>query len=337
MKGYFVPDMQLRKEKGYDVFEDIYEHNPVVFSSINNLTSSLFNPSRDSHFELVCSNPDWRQFFEPLIAYHPPERLYGQAYDLANFLEGVLRSLLIFGKAFYKIDYAKEERDQIGAGWTIKRIRWLAVETMSVIYSHGKIQEFVQQYTNSCGYKDLRGTRVEFEPDEVFFVEWVFDGEKNRGVSPLKRLTPYHKKMKWFLEFSQRKLTAMYNPKDHSYAVERARYTSWDEAKRVNDTCEMRIKDALGRILDAPMTQYYETYQCVKSRKRLASIREYLLSEFNAQVVDTISKKNTSTESARIRLVGYMSAGEIEALFGKFQNGQVSQSELLNILQNDMV
>jgi len=338
MKGYFAPDTQLRKDKGYDILGYMYTHNPIVFSSINYVTASLFSLRRDKHFEMVCSKPEWRQFFsELLIAYNPPKGLYGQAYDLANFLEGVLQSLLVFGKAFYKIDYAQEECSQTGTRWTIQRIRWLAVETMNAISGDGRIKGFVQQYSDRCVDKNLRGARVEFAPDEVFFVEWVFDGDKNLGISPLMSLIPHHKKMKWFLELIEQQVYAMSHPQDRSYRIERARYTSWDKAKRVNETSQIKIRAALGTVLDAPMSQYYETYQLTKSRKRTALIREYLVNEFNAQAVNALSKRNSLIEPARIELVGYMSASEIEDLFRKFQNGQASQDEVLNTLKNDMI
>lgn len=66
-------------------------------------------------------------------------------------------------------------------------------------------------------------------------------------------------------------------------------------------------------------------------------IREYLVNEFNAQAVNALSKRNSLIEPARIELVGYMSASEIEDLFRKFQNGQASQDEVLNTLKNDMI
>jgi len=338
IKGYSVSDEQLRKEKGYDLLEAMYTRNPIGFSSINNVTASLFNLRRDKHFDTVCSNPDWQKFFSELfIAYNPPEGLYGHAYDLVDFLVDVFKSILIFGKAFYSIDFAKKEHSQLGTIWTIQRIRWLPPETMSAIFINGRIQGYMQQYSNTCNYKDLHGTRVDFKPDEIFFVDWVFDGVKNRGISPLMRLILDFNKMESFLKFSARYAHAMFHPEDHSYEVERARYTSWDEARKINDVSKLRIKAALDTINDAPMTQYYEIYHLVKSRKRLAFIREYLLNEFNVQVVDNISKKNNLTELARVKLVGYMSEGEIEALFRKFQNGQVSRSEVSSILLNEMI
>jgi hypothetical protein len=239
MKGYFVPDTHLRKTKGYDVLENLYTRNPIVFSSAQELTHSLFNLRRDEHFSIVCSSQEWRQFlFELFIAYNPPEGLYGQSFDLSHFLEGVLQSLLMFGKAFFKIDYSEQQGSQTGSAWTVQRIRWLAVETMKPIYHKDRINNFVQQYSTKHEEKALRGARTEFMPHEIFFVEWSFDENRTKGVSPLVNLIPNGKMHIKFLQFLERRAYAIANPQDQSYTVERARYTSLEKTKRVNEISE---------------------------------------------------------------------------------------------------
>jgi len=93
----------------------------------------------------------------------------------------------------------------------------------------------------------------------------------------------------------------------------------------------------LGTMLQAPMTEYYEAYYFGKIRKRIALIREYLVDQFNAQVVEPLCRKNDLTEQARINLVGYLSSTDIENLIRKFQQGQVSENEVISTLQNDMM
>src|SRR4030042_2074468 len=199
MKGYFVPDPHLQKVKGYDVLEHLSTRDPIVFSSVQELTHGLFNLHRDEHFSISCSSPKWRQFFSELfIAYNPPEGLYGQSHDLANFLEGVLQSLLIFGKVFFKIDYS-EQTNQNGATWTVQRIRWLAVETMNPLYEEHAIAGFVQQYSVDHENRELRGVKITFEQDEIFFVEWIFNDSIAKGMSPLVLLIPHGKRHIEFL------------------------------------------------------------------------------------------------------------------------------------------
>jgi hypothetical protein len=338
MKGYFVPDAHLQKIKGYDALDDLYTHNPIIYSSVNELTHSLFNLRRDEHFSIDCSSPKWRQFFSELfIAYDPPEGLYGQSFDLADFLEGVFHSLLIFGKAFFKVDHSEKQTGQTGTIWTVQRIRWLAVETMKPIYDKSRIKRFAQQYSAKCEVKDLQGAKTEFLPDEIFFVEWVFDDDKTKGVSPLVPLIPHDKMNIDFLQLMERQAYAIANPQNHSYRVERAKHTSWEKAKRANEISEIEMRAILGTALYAPMTEYYEAYYFAKIRKRIALIREYLVNQFNAQVVEPLCKKNGLTEPARINLVSYLSSTDIEDLVRKFQQGQVSNNEVISILQKDMI
>lgn len=338
MKGYFVPDTHLQKTKGYDVLDDLYTHNPVIHSSVNELTHSLFNLRRDEHFSIVCSSSKWRQFFSELfIAYNPPEGLYGQSFDLANFLEGVFQSLLIFGKAFFKVDHSEKQTNQTGTIWTVQRIRWLAVETIKPIYDKGRIERFVQQYSAKCEGKDLQGVKTEFLPDEIFFVEWAFDDDKTKGVSPLVPLIPQDKMHIEFLQLMERQAYAIANPQNHSYHVERARHTSWEKAKRANEISEIEMRAILGTVLYTPMTEYYEAYYFAKIRKRIALIREYLVNQFNAQVVEPLCRKNGLTEPTRIKLVSYLSSTDIENLVRKFQQGQISKNEVISTLQKDMI
>ena len=89
---------------------------------------------------------------------------------------------MVFGKAFYAIDY-ENEHDQ----WLIKRIRWLPVETMTPKYDRkGVIEGFTQKYSSNCG-EGIKNSKANFLPEEVYFAEWVFDDVK-KGVSPLMTL-----------------------------------------------------------------------------------------------------------------------------------------------------
>lgn len=250
-------------------------------------------------------------------------------------MRDVLQSLLLFGKAFYKIDWAEHAENK--TRWVVERIRWLAVETMDVVRVNEQIRGFNQEYSDHCSYEDLRGIRVDFEPDEVFFVEWVFDGERERGASPLRRLIPLCKEMDEFLEYVNMLTRAMYHPEDRSYAVERARFTPWEEAKKKNEQCKIKIQDALGVMPDAPMTEYYDIYQFIKSRRRIAQIREYLVAEFNDQVVNRISKKNGFLESPRIKLVGYKSVSEIDELFDGFKRKETSNKEVVDAFRDELI
>lgn len=304
---------------------------------MEHLRGSLFSYKREKHFDIDCSSSDLGRFFTDVLLRDGFDEIYGQAYDLEEFLRGVLQSLLIFGRVFYKIDWAQEDYTKNKKRWVVKRIRWLAVETMDIIESNDQIRGFKQEYSDHCGSKDLRGIRVDFEPDEVFFVEWGFDGEEKRGLSPLKRLVPLCKEWDGFLGYVNLLTKATYHPEDRSYAVERARYTPWEEAKKKNDQCKIRIQDALGEIPDAPMTEYYDLYHFVKSRRKLAQIREYLLSEFNKQIVNVISKKNSFSESPRIKLIGYKSENEIEELYTSYKNKEVSNKEVRDALRDELI
>jgi len=335
LKGYVVPDEYLKKRKGYAELADAYKSNPIIYGSVNNVHMSLFSYKKEKHFEIDSSNPHLRRFLNSvLLGQGGFKGLYGQEYDLEGFLRNVLQSLLIFGKAFYRIDWAEKVYEENKTRWVVEGIRWLTVETMDVVKSAGQIRGFKQEYSYNVTYKDLRGISIDFEPEEIFFVEWIFD-EGKRGVSPIKRLISLCEEMHDFLEYIGLCTKAMYHPEDSSFAVERARFTSWEKEKRKEDQRKIKIQDALGIMPTAPMTEYYDIYQFIKLRKRIAQIRKYLLDEFNDQIVKRITKKNGFSESAEVKLVGYKSVSEIDEYFSKFKSKELSNKEVVNALLND--
>jgi len=207
----------MKKRRGYDTFEGMYGGNPIIFSAVNSICESLFSYRKEKHFEIVCSSSDLRRFFSDILLEGQFDGLYGQAYDLEGFLREVLQSLLIFGRAFYKIDWTNRDYEEYGTRWVVERIRWLAVETMDFVKDNGQIRGFKQEYSNHCSYQDVRGKKVEFEPDEVFFVEWVFDGGENRGVPPLRRLIQPSKEMDRFLKTVELSVYAIGHPIPRSF------------------------------------------------------------------------------------------------------------------------
>lgn len=335
MKGYVFPDENMRKTKGFAVLGYLYSRNPIIHSAINDVTLSLFNVFRKEHFEITYVKPELSKVFAELVSDYPIEGIYGNNfYGLDNFLTDVFRNILIFGKAFYPIDYMQEQSPK-GDFWKIRRIRWLPPETMKIDHSRGNVKSFSQQYSRDCKDKKLCKKTL-FLPDEIFYVKWIFTKGLAKGLSPLKLLISHAERHLKFLELMTNKTYAMANPQDHSLKIERARFASWNEEKKLNDTSELIIRATIGTWLDAPMTEYYATLRFAQSRQKIALIREYLMEQFNLQVINILLKKNSLTKSPIVKLKGYLTSGEIDLLIAKFDKAEISQEEILNILRNDM-
>ena len=335
MKGYVVPDENLRKTKGYQILDNLYGRNPIIHSSINDVTLSLFNVFRKEHFEVACGKPELVPVFAELVSDRAIEGIYGNHFfGLAGFLTDVFSNILVFGKTFYPIDYGQVQ-DKKGTYWKISRIRWLPPETMKIKRKKGNVTCLYQQYSKSCKDKRLC-KKTAFTPDEIFFVEWIFTKELSKGISPLKSLIPHADRHLKFLEIMTSKTFAMAHPQDHSLKVERARYASWDKEKKLSDISELIIRATIGTWSNAPMTEYFATLRFAQSRQKIAIIREYLVEQFNIQVVSNLSKKNSLDEPARIKLKGYLTSEQIGNLISRYEKTEISQEEILKALQNDM-
>jgi hypothetical protein len=335
MKGYVIPDENLRKTKGYHILDSLYGRNPIIHSAIDDVTHSLFNIFRKEHFEVTCAKLELIPVFAELVSDHAIEGIYGNHYfGLDGFLTDVFRNILVFGKTFYPIDYGQIQ-DKKGAYWKIRRIRWLPPETMTIKRKKGNLACFYQQYSKSCEDKKLCEKTV-FMPDEIFFVEWIFTKGLSNGVSPLKSLILHADRHLKFLKVMTSKTYAMAHPEDRSLKAERARYASWDKEKELNDISELIIRATIGTWSNAPMTEYFATVRFAQSRQKIAIIREYLVEQFNIQVVSNLSKKNSLNEPARIKLKGYLTSEQIGNLISRYEKTEISQEEILKTLQNDM-
>jgi hypothetical protein len=330
MKGVIIPDKKLLKAKGYDKLEYIYSRNPIVNSSVRDVTLSLFDISRPDHFEVICSNQTLTPIFYELVSDHPIEGTFGNLYHgLRDFFTEIFRHLIVYGKVFAFVDYIQEQNTQV---WKIRRIRLLPIETIKIRRKWGKITGFSQQYSKGSSNTE----KTDFLNDEVFFVEWKFSNEGSSGVSPLLPLIPLAQKHLEFLNLMSLQMFAIANPQDRSYRVEKARYASFEKEKQLNDINDLTIRETIGTWSDAPMTDYYSTYRFAKCRKKIALVREYLVEQFNLQIVHELSKKNGLTEPANIRLKGYLTSTQLTDLLNQYERLEISQEIFLKRLLNDM-
>ena len=206
---------------------------------------------------------------------------------------------------------------------------------MKIKSKKGYVTSFYQQYSKRCKDEKLC-KKTAFTPDEIFFVEWVFTKGLSKGISPLKPLIPYADRHLKFLEVMTSKTYAMAHPKDHSLKVEKARFASWDKEKKLNNISELIIRATIGTWSNAPMTEYFATLRFAQSRQKIAVIREYLVEQFNLQVMSNLSKKNGLDEPASMKLKGYLTSDQIGKLISRYEKAEISQEDIQKILQSDM-
>jgi hypothetical protein len=331
MKGYCVPDEILSKAKGYDELENLSSYDLTIHSSIDSIFLTLFDFNKD---HLVIESPDkkWTKIFTDLLVRRNYNReIYGQSYNLENFLRGVLHGIIVFGRAFYAVDYFN---DSLVGGWVVERIRCLPVETITANYHNGAIKGFTQQYSSKCSFEGVQNYKAEFLPEEVFFTQWIFDDDK--GVSPLLSLRDNSQTERKFMNLAQKQFNALSHPDDHSFRTEKARYTSFEKEKKKSETAKLKSISKIGGIIRQPMTDYYDAYYFAKNRKKVASMREYLVEEFNSQILAVLSTKNGLTQPARLKIVDYLSSIEIGKLIDDHKSSKISSKELVDMLAKDM-
>ena len=77
-------------------------------------------------------------------------------------------SLAIYGQTFFATGFVENVEEYAAFG----EPRWLPVETMKACTRRGRLQGFLQQYSQYAEMESVRGARFEFEPEEVLWLKW---------------------------------------------------------------------------------------------------------------------------------------------------------------------
>lgn len=168
--------------------------------------------------------------------------------------------------------------------------------------------------------------------DEADVVEfhWPLPGVRSGGISPVDRVVRHH--LRWY-ELMDALLAATRSQvemEDKSLRTERAR---WKPVSQINNEfSEIRLKIAaelFDVVSDQPMTRFFDAYQVLKFYHRQAIVREYLLSRFNHFVERFSAIAQPGAEPARLALIDYPAAAEIERVMERYATREIAAKEAI--------
>lgn len=350
-KGHVFDDPLLGYIKGYHRLEAVSRNSMELSMEVDSIRHALF-PLRDvpvpdrpgyitherNYFSIECDDPDLRRDLEMYFTDEHSfyrDGLYGQGDSVGGFLEDIAWQLLITGDEFYMIEW--DEVDIKGKKYQLPiDFEYLRNETMKVRRKQGEIIGYRQKYSiftylKEKRFKDWNNEKkprsFEFEKDEVIYCQYPFAKK-----SPTARSLKYLKIIKKFWQFGIDQSRSGIEVESHYLPLERARYTTYASEKRKYDIARGKIRTVFNYLMDTNgprMTQYYDIYTVIRYKKYLNNFRDYLVREFNEQVLAVVAKKNSLVSVPKLVYNGFLSNTELDAALQGYKNGNLTFDQII--------
>lgn len=333
--------------KGYRKREEATKDGTKLFNEVYNYRHDLFpvrsvpvetHPgyvTHDQNFFFIETDDDklsqlFTNHFTEEHSFRDDSISYGNAHDLGGFFEFVFHGLLVDGISIYAIEWG-----QIKLGTkNYKLPRALLYVNPATINITGKksTQKFSFIAKLMSDYYEYQNN--EFEKDELI----VFKYPTLYPSSPVKKSLRHIKDLKQWLSFSLLQGKANAEPTNHSWSIERARYKHSADFLRRESLTRLKVK----RIFKQPIggqrvgiTTYYEVIAYAEYKKHLNVIRDYLVREFNTQLLNLVQKKNNIKSPVVLQYRGFASNEIIDQALKRYQSGEIDVNTFVTAIKDD--
>jgi len=350
-KGYVFDDPFLGFISGRDQMEKASWNAMELSNETDSIRYSLF-PLREvpvvdhpgyitherNYFSIECDDPvlkkDLEMYFTDEHSFYR-DGLYGQGDALGGFLESIAHELFVGGDSFRMIVW--EDVDIKGRKYQLPvDFEYLRNETMKVRCKRDEIVSYRQKYSLFTYFKEKRfkgwedkekPRSFEFDKDEVIYCKYPFAKK-----SPTAQSLKYLKMIKRFWKFGIDQSKSSVEVENYYLPLERARYTTYAREKRKYDIARGKIRTIFNWLMETNgprLTQYYDIYTVIRYKKFLNDFRDYLVREFNIQVLEVVAKKNGSTSIPKITYTGFLSNAELDAALQDYREGALTFDQIV--------
>jgi hypothetical protein len=257
--------------------------------------------------------------------------------DLMSWFRQVVGSLLTYGEVFYSVGFG----DWIDGRPEIYPPKWLPPETMSPVREGSNVVGFRQEYSDDLDRSELRGKRIEFERSEVLHLRWPECLMQCSHVPPVASVVRDVAAAEAAFQLQSDIITARTEVSiGAADGWQSERIAVMDPAAKRREFDERRaiIARKLGVPLsmanvDLPYTEYFATLEFARFGKRLAVLREYLVGEFNSQVLAHWGRRVGTSNPPLLRLDGYCSSEEWALVETTAEDGNANQEAVWQLLR----
>jgi hypothetical protein len=350
-KGYVFDDPFLGFIKGYDRLEAAARNVMELSNEVDSVRYALF-PLRDvpladqpgyitherNYFNIECDDPtlkkDLEMYFTDEHSFYR-DGLYGQGDAIGGFLEGIAWQLLVTGDEFRMIEWGEVEIKGKKYQFPVD-FEYLRNETMKIISSDSAIIGYQQKYSLFTYFKEKKfkdwedkekPRSFEFEKDEIIYYQYPFAKK-----SPTAQSIKYLATIKKFWQFGIDQSRSGVDVESRYLPLEKARYVTLASEKRKHDIARGKIRTIFNYLMDTngpKLTQYYDIYTVIRYKKFLNDMRDYLVREFNEQVLAVVAKKNGFTSIPKLCYSGFISNDKLDKALQDYTDGVLTFDQIV--------
>lgn len=335
-KGHPYPDDFLDYAKGYIALDRASRDRDKLYYEINQIKLSLFP------FKSLRKQTKYFQIFHETkkinddLNEHFVNDAYNSIYSdggLDDFLAGIAYQLLIHKHLYYSIDW---ESRQINGQEYILPVRFHNLDEVTMSYkkrTHIYKQKYslITYYTShNFKYNEYKKNRITlFKNEDVLHCVYPFS-----KVVPTKKSMRLMQKSLLYSKFLLNQGAAHTKQESSYWPLEKTKLKNNSLEKRKYDLLRAKINKNFNLVLTrigVPITEYYEAYTWIKYKKFLNDMREYLVKEFNKQILMYTALKNNISTVPILKTTVFITNDELDYLWTIYKSGEITIHELVDL------
>jgi hypothetical protein len=335
-KGYWLDDPFLSYIKGHTRYEET-SHDGMQFTVELRGLEALFPYSRDPSDHFVISHRGSRinqvlnEHF--IIRQRSYERIYGNMFDITGFFGSLLQQAAIYGDNYYAISWTVPEKptDLI----LVDGFTYLHASTMHLKYSlGGKMTGYKQRYSrlaflNHSYDREKKVRAFNFDPDEILHIKYPFE-----SLPPTKQSMGLLRKSQAYWKFTLDHARSGGSVISMGINAERARYKNYAAEHRAFQFTRAEIGKNFHQfesIRELPRTDYYDAYVLCRYMRDKVRARQFIVDQFNAQVLMPLARKNNIKNPPVLEMVGLTTEAEVDDLMSAFKKNLIDHNEFIEL------
>jgi hypothetical protein len=236
----------------------------------------------------------------------------------------MVAELLYFRESYRYIQFSQEGLR------VLERIDALAPET---IYArHARSRRIVEQYVRA----EIAGreTWFEFADDELLVLAWPL-AEPPGSRPPEQAALVAGGGEERLADRMLLPLRAQNEPAERFVTFARARQGAYGDALAETKRVSARVADLLYDIPQEPVTRYFEMQRIIRAQRAASELREYLVREFNRQVLARWAAANSWGRLELAIAPPLLSAADWHDVWLSFHDRSLSYDDVCDLLASD--
>ncbi len=213
----------------------------------------------------------------------------------------------------------------------LERIDWLAPETITKVKRGGT--QCYEQYIR----KELTDGRgpvcFTFDEDEVWELTWPFPWPSG-AISPYRAALQVGLKEDRLMESVSLPVRAQTQPEESFVTFARARHNAYRDALAETRLIAAKAGDLLFYMAaNEPITQYFEIKRLTRNEIAVCEMRDYLIREFNRQVLTQWASRNNWGNLALVSRAKLFSARDWADIWSGFEDRSLSYDDVVELIR----